>query len=315
MIIPLADTTSAKISAELVRIRRSAGSPAQGMVLTLIIVCDESEFASALEASIVAGREHPSRILLVVTATGRDAGLDAEVRIGEGTPGEVVVIRMRGAVAAHPASVIRPLLLPDSPVVIWWPGKAPNNRSGDELAKLAMRRMTDAAASPRPLTALRSRARDYTPGDTDLSWTRLTPWRALLAAALDQYPAKIKSISIESERNNPSADSLPAWLRSRLKVGVARKVSDGPGLTAVRMSTAAGDIAITRPDGLLASYAVPGQPERLVALKRRNFTELISEELRRLDPDVIYERTVKSLLDGDKSTGSKSRARKASSRT
>jgi glucose-6-phosphate dehydrogenase assembly protein OpcA len=315
MILTLEGTSSSKISAELVRIRRSLGSPAQGMVLTLIIVCDESEFASALEASIVAGREHPSRILLVVTASGRDSGLDAELRIGEGTPGEVVVIRMRGAVAAHPASVIRPLLLPDSPVVIWWPGKAPTNRTGDELAKLAMRRMTDAASSPRPLTALRARARDYIPGDTDLSWTRLTPWRALLAAALDQYPAKIRSVTVESERNNPSADLLAAWLRSRLKIGVARKVSDGPGLTAVRMGTAAGDIAITRPDGLLASYTVPGQPERLVALKRRNFTELLSEELRRLDPDLIYERTVKSLLDGDKSTENKSRARKAASKT
>jgi glucose-6-phosphate dehydrogenase assembly protein OpcA len=315
MILTLEGTSSSKISSELVRIRRSLGSPSQGMVLTLIIVCDESEFASALEASIVAGREHPSRILLVVTATGRDAGLDAELRIGEGTPGEVVVIRMRGAVAAHPASVIRPLLLPDSPVVIWWPGKVPTNRTSDELAKLAMRRMTDAAASPRPLTALRARARDYIPGDTDLSWTRLTPWRALLAAALDQYPAKIRSVSVESERNNPSADLLAAWLRSRLKVNVSRRNSDGPGITAVRMGTAAGDIAITRPDGLLASYAVPGQPERLVALKRRNFTELLSEELRRLDPDVIYERTVKSLVDGNGSAGNKSRARKASSRT
>ena len=315
MILTLEGTSSSKISNELVRTRRSLGSPSQGMVLTLIIVCDESEFASALEASIVAGREHPSRILLVVTATGGDAGLDAELRIGEGTPGEVVVIRMRGAVAAHPASVIRPLLLPDSPVVIWWPGKVPTNRTSDELAKLAMRRMTDAAASPRPLTALRARARDYIPGDTDLSWTRLTPWRALLAAALDQYPAKIRSVSVESERNNPSADLLAAWLRSRLKVSVSRRTSDGPGITAVRMGTAAGDIAITRPDGLLASYTVPGQPERLVALKRRTFTELLSEELRRLDPDVIYERTVKSLVDGNGSARNKSRARKASSRT
>jgi glucose-6-phosphate dehydrogenase assembly protein OpcA len=313
MILTLEGTNSAKISAELVRIRRSLGSPAQGMVLTLIIVCDESEFASALEASIVAGREHPSRILLVVTASGRDSGLDAEVRIGEGTPGEVVVIRMRGAVAAHPASVIRPLLLPDSPVVIWWPGKAPSNRTADELAKLAMRRMTDAASAPRPLTALRARARDYIPGDTDLSWTRLTPWRALLAAALDQYPAKIKSVSIESERNNPSADLLGAWLRARLKVGVSRKVSGGPGLTAVRMGTAAGDIAITRPDGLLASYTVPGQPERLVALKRRNFTELLSEELRRMEPDVIYERTVKSLLDSGRQASNRSQVKGASS--
>jgi glucose-6-phosphate dehydrogenase assembly protein OpcA len=312
MIISLPDTTSAKISAELVRVRRRAGYPAQGMVLTLIIVCDESEFASALEASVAAGREHPSRILLVVTAAGRNASLNAEVHLGEGTPGEVVVIRMRGAVAAHPASVIRPLLLPDSPVVIWWPGKAPNDRAGDELAQLAMRRMTDAAASPRPLAALKARARDYTPGDNDLSWTRLTPWRALLAAALDQYPAKIKSVVIESERGNPSADLLAAWLHSRLKVEVTRKVSDGPGLTAVRMGTAAGDIAITRPDGLLASYAVPGQPERLVALKRRDFTELISEELRRMDPDQVYEQAVKSLLDGEKQTTKTAAARSTS---
>lgn len=312
MIISLPDTTSAKISAELVRVRRRAGYPAQGMVLTLIIVCDESEFASALEASVAAGREHPSRILLVVTAAGRNASLNAEVHLGEGTPGEVVVIRMRGAVAAHPASVIRPLLLPDSPVVIWWPGKAPNDRAGDELAQLAMRRMTDAAASPRPLAALKARARDYTPGDNDLSWTRLTPWRALLAAALDQYPAKIKSVVIESERGNPSADLLAAWLHSRLKVEVTRKVSDGPGLTAVRMGTAAGDIAITRPDGLLASYAVPGQPERLVALKRRDFTELISEELRRMDPDQVYEQAVKSLLDGEKQTTKTAAARNTS---
>jgi glucose-6-phosphate dehydrogenase assembly protein OpcA len=155
------------------------------------------------------------------------------------------------------------------------------------------------------------RAREYIPGDTDLSWTRLTPWRALLAAALDQYPAKIKSVVVESERGNPSADLLAAWLHSRLRIQVVRKISDGPGLTAVRMGTAAGDIALTRPDGLLASYAVPGQPERLVALKRRNFTELISEELRRMDADGVYERTVKSLLDGDKAPTNNPRPKKA----
>jgi hypothetical protein len=65
------------------------------------------------------------------------------------------------------------------------------------------------------------------------------------------------------------------------------------------MTTAAGDIAITRPDGLLASYAVPGQPERLVALKRREISELITEELRRMDADNVFEHTVKALLSQD----------------
>jgi glucose-6-phosphate dehydrogenase assembly protein OpcA len=294
--VTLTDTNTAKISAAMIRARRSAGSPAMGMVLTLIIVCDESEYEAALKASMDAGREHPSRILLCVTGQGRTASLDAEVRIGEGTPGEVVVIRMRGAIAAHPASVIRRLLLPDSPVVIWWPGKFPANPATDELAQLAVRRLTDAATAARPLQSLRSRAENYQPGDTDLSWTRLTGWRALLAAALDQYPSKITSVQVESERNNPSADLLAAWLQTRLKLDVDRRPSEGPGITAVRLGTAAGDIAITRPDGLLASYAVPGQPERLVALKRRDITDLISEELRRMDQDDIFEATVKSLL-------------------
>ena len=48
-------------------------------------------------------------------------------------------------------------------------------------------------SAKRPLAALKARAEDYSPGDTDLSWTRLTPWRALLAAALDQYPAEVTS--------------------------------------------------------------------------------------------------------------------------
>ncbi|MFT4167316.1 MAG: glucose-6-phosphate dehydrogenase assembly protein OpcA, partial [Microlunatus sp.] len=247
-------------------------------------------------------REHPARILLVVRAAGRVAALDAEVRIGEGTPGEVIVIRMRGPLAAHPASVVRPLLLPDSPVVIWWPGKTPANLAEDELAGLAQRRVTDAAAVKRPITELMLRAENYQPGDTDLSWTRLTPWRALLAAALDQYPARIHAVAVEAERGSPSADLLAAWLQSRLKVKVAHKPTAGPGLTAVRMTTAAGDIAITRPDGLLASYAVPGQPERLVALKRRETTELITEELRRMDADQVYADALLALQDYAKSS-------------
>jgi glucose-6-phosphate dehydrogenase assembly protein OpcA len=296
MIVTLSGTNSSKISAALLQARRSAGSPAMGMVLTLIIVCDEDGYADAMQASTQAGREHPSRILLVVTSPGRQSSLDAEVRIGEGMPGEVVIVRMRGAVASHSASVVRPLLLPDSPVVIWWPGKSPTDLGTDNLAQLAKRRLTDAAQAARPATALKARAEHYLPGDTDLSWTRLTPWRALLAASLDQYPAKVKAAVVEAERNNPSAELLAAWLQAALKVDVTRRESKGPGITAVRMTTASGDIAITRPDGLLASYTVPGQPERLVALKRRDISELITEELRRMDADNIYEHTVKRLL-------------------
>lgn len=292
--ITLTDTTSAQISSALLRARHNAGSPSLGMVLTMIIVCAEKEYEDAAAASTRAGREHPARILLAVTASSRKPSLDAEVRLGEGTPGEVVVLRMRGAVGAHPASVLRPLLLPDSPVVVWWPGAGPSGID-DEIGQLAVRRLTDAAAAPRARAALQARADGYQPGDTDLSWTRLTRWRGLLAAALDQYPSKVKAAVVEADRSNPSAELLAAWLQLQLKVPVKIEVSEGPGITSVRMTTPGGDIAITRPDGLLASYTVPGQPERLVALKRREITDLISEELRRLDDDHVYEATLKSM--------------------
>lgn len=295
MVITLSDTTSAKISSALLSARRSAGSPASGMVLTLIIVSTEDEYPAALDAAMAAGREHPCRILLVVTGNGRHtASLDAEVRIGEGTSGEVVVVRMRGPLADHPASVIRPLLLPDSPVVAWWPGSVPNNKSAAALADLSNRRITDAAASTQPRRELRRHAERLTPGDTDLAWTRLTSWRTLLAAALDQFPSKVTAINVESERGSPSADLLSGWLEARLKQPVRQTTSAGPGITAVRMTTAAGDIAITRADGLVASYSVPGQPDRMVALKRRPTSELIAEELRRMDHDVVYEQALRT---------------------
>ena len=40
-------------------------------------------------------------------------------------PSEVIVLRLYGQLAAHADSVVTPLLLPDAPVVVWWPGQAP----------------------------------------------------------------------------------------------------------------------------------------------------------------------------------------------
>ena len=52
---------------------------------------------------------------------------------------------------------------------------------------------------------------------------------------------------------------------------------------------------ISRPDGRLATFSSPGQPDRPVALKRRELPELLAEELRRLDEDDVYAATVKRM--------------------
>jgi glucose-6-phosphate dehydrogenase assembly protein OpcA len=297
MTVELKDTNASQVASALLQARREAGSPAMGMVLTLIVVTDERSYHDSLKAATAMSKEHPARILGVIHQSSRGTPrLDAEVKIGDGGSGEAVLLRMSGELSGHAESVVLPLLLADSPVVTWWPAKAPDDVAADALGSLAQRRITDSAFAPRAKSsALLTQALNYRDGNTDLAWTRLTHWRALLAAALDQYTGKVRSAEVMSQRISPSADLLAAWLRSRLKIDVERSSSKGPGITQVRMATADGDIAINRPDGKLARFTIPGQPDRPVALKRRETAELLAEELRRLDPDDVYAQTVKVL--------------------
>ena len=293
----LLETNASKIAAEFVRARTRAGSPAMGMVMTLVIVVDEDAAHDALQAARQASREHPARVLGVILGDARGKPvINAQVGIGDDWTGETAMIRLNGEVVKHPESVVLPLLLPDSPVSMWWPADPPADPSTDPLGRLAQRRITDAAGSSRNKTrAMQTQCSSYTKGNTDLAWTRITPWRALLAAALDQQPLKVRSATVTAERISPSADLLSAWLGDRLKCDVTRENSQGPGITKVVLRSKLGDITVTRSDGRLATLSSPNAPDRPVALKRRDMDELLSEELRRLDPDDVYAATVKQM--------------------
>ncbi len=293
MMIDLTETTTGGIHDALMQARHKQGGPALGMVLTLIIVTDESAQYDAVRAANEAAREHPCRVLGVITRhPSSRSRLDAEIRLGETGPGETVLLRMHGPLGEHADSVVTPLVLPDTPVVTWWPGPAPVVPSASPLGDLAQRRITDAAASDDPRRMLTGLAGGYRPGDTDLSWTRATSWRSLLAATLDQPYGELSSGTVSAEEHNPSADLIAAWLGGRLGIPVERTVSAGPGITEVRFATADGDITLSRPDGRTATLIKPGHTERRVALQRRETAELLSEELRRLDPDDVYAETL-----------------------
>ncbi|MGV9351872.1 glucose-6-phosphate dehydrogenase assembly protein OpcA [Streptomyces spiralis] len=295
MKIDLTETTASKINKALVQGRRAIGTPAVGMVLTMVIVTDEENAYDSIKAAEDASHEHPMRTLVVIkrhARTLRDrthSRLDAEVRVGsEAGTGETVVLRLYGEVSDHADSVVLPLLLPDAPVVVWWPVDAPDDLAEDPLGTLAQRRITDLYAFERPLEVLQTRADHYAPGDTDLAWTRLTLWRSMLAAALDQARVQVTSATVEAEADNPSAELLARWLEARLGVKADRVHSAGPFVTCVRLGTADGEITIDRPEGPLATLSLPGQPPRTLALKVRPTSELIAEELRRLDADDMY---------------------------
>lgn len=275
------------------------GSPATGMVLTMLILSDEEYASDATEASVLSARQHPMRILTLIPRPGRGADqIDAQVMVGgDDGPGEVAIVRLRGNRAAHANSVAIPLLLPDTPVVAWWPTNPPPVPADDPIGRHCQRRITDMASAPDPRTAMAERRAGYIPGDTDLAWTRLTPWRSALAALLDDGTYAPVSGVVEAERDNPSAVLLAAWLRWALQIPVELHESEGPGITRAALTDPRGEIGLDRPDGSVATLIRPGFPDSTIALPRRGLPELLSEELRRLTPDEVYGMVLASTAD------------------
>ena len=291
MIIELNNTTTQDITSALIRAHREVG-PTSGMVLTLLAITDDNHRDEVLEAARASAMAHPSRVI-VISKAGGETGLHAKIQVGEGLPGDLIALKLNGELALHGDSVVLPLLLPDSPTIVWWPHNAPDAPAQDPIGRLATRRITDSMGAPDPQLALAIRARNLAPGDTDLCWTRITRWRTLLAAALDQFPQHVTSALVRSTPDNACSTLLVAWLEQQLEVPVLHEDSDQPGISEARLTTDQGDIIINRGRSeTIARYAVPGQPERKSALKRRPLTELLMEELQRMDPDDVFESVV-----------------------
>ncbi|MGV8885191.1 MAG: glucose-6-phosphate dehydrogenase assembly protein OpcA [Microbacteriaceae bacterium] len=303
MIVDLPDTTTSKISKSLVKIREEGGAVALGRVLTLVISTPLGEEEEAIEAANDASREHPMRVLVISTAPehSQSAGgsednprIDAQIRVGgDAGASEVVIVRAYGDAASDREGLVTGLLLPDAPVVVWWPGMPPASASESALGSIAQRRITDAASSSNPLAALDNIASTYTPGDTDFSWTRLTLWRAQLAAVLDQPPyEQVTGVEVHGAADSPSTVLLAAWLQLQLQVEVKLEVSSkshgSSGIQGVVLHRASGAIELERTLGNVATLEQPGQPTHDISLPRRSLRDCLAEELRRLDPDDLF---------------------------
>lgn len=296
MIVDLPDTSSREVSKRLVALRHEMGAVTLGRVLTLLVEVDEQGADAALEVASDATRQSPSRIVVLVRGSKRKADrVDAQIRIGgDAGASEIVVLRLAGRLVDHGTNVLTPLLLPDSPIVAWWPGEAPADVAGCPLGAMAQRRITDAAAVRTPRRAIAQRAESYSHGDTDLAWTRLTRWRGILAAALDQPPFEpVTEAVVSGASDSASTDLLAAWLGRQLRCPVRRTRTDpGVGVTSVRLQRASGPIDLVRISPKVATLSQPGQPVRRMTLERRDDAAVLGEELRRLDRDEVYERTL-----------------------
>ena len=290
MIVDIPETTTNEINKRITQLREEGGAITLGRVLTLVVAPDTEDIVEeSIDAAVSASREHPCRVIVVVPVDrlASEPRLDGQLRVGgDAGAGEVVVLRTAGPLAAHAASVVLPFLLPDTQVVVWWPGGAPEVPAQDPLGRLAIRRITDATGTKDPLAALRRRLEGYAEGDTDLAWSRITYWRALLASALDQPPHEpVTSAVVSGLKDEPALDILAGWLACRLEGPVRRET----GELKVELIQPSQTITLSRPqDGPMATLSRTGRPESRLPLARRETRECLAEDLRRLDADEIY---------------------------
>lgn len=293
MIVDLPDTTTSKVSKELMNMRDAGGVVALGRVLTLVVITRSGFEEEAIDAANDASREHPCRIIVLAEGSSEESTrLDGQIRVGgDAGASEVVVLRGYGELAEENESLVSALLLPDAPIVAWWPHGVPEAASQSSIGSIAHRRITDSANEEDPTKALFNISRTYAAGDTDLAWTRLTNWRIQLAAVLDQLEgnAPISAVTVEGASDSPSAILLAAWLSKALDAPVTMEAgAAGTGLKRVTLTREGGDIELHRPGHDVAELHQPNQPMQRISLPRRGLRDCLAEELRRLDPDEIF---------------------------
>ncbi|AKV55856.1 glucose-6-P dehydrogenase subunit [Bifidobacterium actinocoloniiforme DSM 22766] len=320
MIVAMPNTTTAAIAHEIDEMHVERGEAGMDRVLTLIISTCQADLEQALEAVNAASREHPCRVIAIVTdgkgegsawtpdpgpdhdcftsvppADQQERTLDAQIRFGaDAGAGEVIVLAPVDGLLKHLDALVIPLLVPDVPIVTWWPNQAPSNPSDDPVGSKSSSRITDAQNASDPPAAFEQLREHCQPDDIDLSWTRITIWRAMLASMLDQPPhLPVQSVRVSGQTNYLPLELLASWLA--LKLGVPVSVDRDPAaqaITGVYFEREDGQLSMERFKSDHAVIRQPGQADQTVSLPLRTTVDCLGEELGRLDPDEVYAEVV-----------------------
>jgi Glucose-6-phosphate dehydrogenase subunit len=224
---------------------------------------------------------HPSRTIVLFPQPHEEDGLEGEVDLEIYPVGEeraicteTIRIRLKGARAAVPASVVEPLLLPDLPAFLRWRGLPPFGEDYFEgLIGVVDRLIVDSTEWPDlpgsycGLTGIFGRV-----AVSDIAWARTSRWRPQLASLWPEI-AKVKRIRVTGTA--AQAHLLAGWLRSRLQHAVELEHEPSDRLVGVDL------------DGEPAPFP-PGDPP--------SGADLLSEELDQFGRDRIYEDAVRGAI-------------------
>ncbi|MGB3682471.1 MAG: glucose-6-phosphate dehydrogenase assembly protein OpcA [Rubrobacteraceae bacterium] len=282
-------------------------------VLNLIAVADEEDAESVTESVSKLANRYPSRAIVLISDPDGERDLDIQLsafcalRGGGGAQvcAEQITVHASGPPAEHLESFAGPLLVPDIPVFLWYPGAfSSSSPEFTGVAPLADRIILDSAASGDPDSSLRDLASlledPGTPAIGDLQWVALSPWRSLVAEmfSAEDRAKELDKISKVEVLHTPEGESrallLLGWLASSLGWELeASNTTDGG--REVEFSGPSGSIAVEMTDdssdARLRRIRLYGEELSFQVSRHRDLNDASATVMR--NEEIVGERTVK----------------------
>ncbi len=281
-------------------------------VLNLIVVTDEESAPEVTDSvSKLAGRYPARAIVFIADPDGKrnvEVGLLAfcNIRGGGGAQvcAEQVTIHAEGPPATHLESFAGPLLIPDLPVFLWYPGEfSPRSPEFAAMAELADRVILDSAAAGNGEGCLREIAAlledPATPAIGDLQWVGLSPWRSLLADTFGspERAGELEKIERVEVLYAPGGENrallLTGWLASTLG-WKAEGASRDEETRRIEYSGPSGTIAVElsagSPDARLRRIRLYSEGQSFQVSRHRELSDVRTTVMR--GDELLAERTV-----------------------
>lgn len=204
-----------------------------------LVICvngdEELDFATKVVASIT--YSYPSRSIVLVRKPDEPtapitAFISAHCQLPTSTGKKVcceqITVVGKGESVSGLWSLVLPLLVPDLPVMLWWPHEPTlDGPIFTRLVPTADRLIIDSRTFARPTQSF-ARLAQLSQGDykdtafSDLSWSRLTPWRNTLAQIFDDpklrpFLGQISKVNIDYEA--PKDNAQPNFSEALLLIG------------------------------------------------------------------------------------------------
>lgn len=276
-----------------------AGSPGRALVATIVAVGPDDRLAEAIEPIQALGQSGAIRGIVIPHHDGEEGEFSARVH-----ENVVVLDAIREAFVDNAVAALR---LSSLPTVIWWRGGDTKTLEG--LVRLSDRMVLD-ADPPDPAWRAAVPQFDRT-AFSDLRWTRLTRWRALMAQFFDMDDvrnAAERFTHLSVCGSDASAARLfAAWLRTTLPGGerIEASFEPGEGLDPIERIVLDGgqDELVLEVAGastcVAASARLRGHDasSRVVSLGGQKLTTLLSEELTIRSRDAAFERALAAVVE------------------